>query len=109
MSCARWEWPERCIGGQGGWRDARSPDERGTRVGGVMGDQVEDCAEAAGVEGVEQTNKIGESAEDGVDRGVVGDVVAEVGHGGGVEGGDPGCVDAEGGQVVDAGEDAGEI
>ena len=53
--------------------------------------------------------EVGERAEDRIDVAVVGDVVAEVGHGRGVEGRDPDGVDAEGGEVVEAGEDAGEV
>ena len=78
-------------------------------VGGVVGDEVEDDSEVAGVGLMEEFVEIGEGAEDGVDGGVVGDVVAEVGHGRGVEGADPEGVDAEGDEVVEAGGDAGEI
>ncbi len=78
-------------------------------VGGVVGDEVEDELEATGVDGGDEPVEVGEGAEDGIDVAVVGYVVAEVGHGRGIERGYPDGFDAEGDEVVEAGEDAGEI
>ena len=50
-------------------------------VRGVVGDEVEDDAQIAHVRGVHEGVDVGQRAEQGVDVGVVGDVVAEVGHG----------------------------
>jgi hypothetical protein len=78
-------------------------------VGGVVGYEVEDDAQAFAVRGGEQGVEVGERAEERIDIRVVGDVVAEVGHGRGVEGRDPEGVDAEGDEVVQARGDAGEV
>ena len=78
-------------------------------VGAVVGDEVEDEFEASGVDGGEQAVEFGERAEERIDAGVVGDIVAKVGHGRGVDGRDPDSVDAELDEVVEAGEDAGEV
>ena len=53
--------------------------------------------------------EVGEGAEEWIDVAEDGDVVAEVGHGRGVEGGNPDGVDAERDEVVEAGDDTGEV
>ncbi len=78
-------------------------------VGGVVGDEVENKAQAASVDSGDEAVEVGEGAEEGIDVAVIGDVVAEVGHRRRVERRDPDGVDTEGGKVVDAGEDAGEV
>ena len=78
-------------------------------VRGVVGHQVDEQAHAAVVHGCDEVVEVVEGAEAGVDTGVVGDVVAEVGHRRGVEGGDPHDVDAEVGEVVEAGGQAREV
>ena len=50
-------------------------------VGAVIGDEVEEELQAASVDGGDQTLEVVERAEERVDAGVIGDVVAEVGHG----------------------------
>ncbi len=84
-------------------------EEPGVLVGAVVGDEVEDQLQAAGVRGGDQAVEVGERAEEGIDAGVVGDVVAEVGHGRGVERRDPDGLDAELDEVVEPRFDAGEI
>ena len=84
-------------------------DEPGVLVGGVVGDEVEEHLQAAAVGFVDEAVEVGEGAEERVDVGVVGDVVAEVGHRGGEDGGEPDGVDAEPLEVVEALDDAGEV
>src|SRR5262249_54254768 len=57
----------------------------------------------------DQPVEIGERAEDRIDAAIVRDVVAEIGHGRGVERRDPDGIDAEPGQIVRAFDDAGEV
>ena len=59
--------------------------EPGVPVGGVVGDQVDDQAQAALVGGGQKTIEVAEVAEQRIDPAVVGHVVAEVGQGRRVE------------------------
>ena len=83
--------------------------EPGVLIGGVVGDEIEDDAEVEGVGLVDEGVEVIEGAEEGIDVAVVGDVVAEVGHGGWVDGGDPDGVDPEFCEVGEAGGDAFEV
>ena len=78
-------------------------------VGGVVGDDVHHHLDASGVEGGDHAVEVLQGADLGGDLAVVVDVVTAVGQGGGVEGGEPDGVDAEGRQVGDAAGDAGEV
>jgi hypothetical protein len=78
-------------------------------VGGVVGDDVEDDADAEGVCLGDHLLRLGERAEGGVDGPVVGDVVAPVRHGRGVPGVDPDGVDAQLRQVREAGAQARDV
>lgn len=78
-------------------------------VGDVVGDDVDDDAQAeVGGFGDELLGLV-EGAEGGVDGAVVGDVVAAVDHRGGVPGGEPDGVDAEVGEVGQSRPDAREV
>ena len=83
--------------------------EPGVRVGAVVGHDVDDDPDAQRVRLRDQRLGLGQGAEDRVDVAVVGHVVAGVGHRRGVPGAEPDRVDAERGQVVQAGPDAGEV
>jgi hypothetical protein len=76
---------------------------------GVGRHQVEQHPEPAAVGGGEQPVEVLEGAVRGIDPGVVADVVAEVGHGGGVDRREPDRVRAEPGDVVEAPLDAGKV
>ena len=95
---------------------ARGPRrlEPGVAVGGVVRDPVDDDPDAARVRLADQPVGVGEAAEQRVHAGVVGHVVAEVGHRRGVEGRQPDRVDPQRGrravvEVVQVGDDAGEV
>jgi hypothetical protein len=72
-------------------------------VGGVVGDQVDDDAQAQVVGVADQGVRVQQRPEHRVHRAVVGDVVPGVGLGGGVEGAEPYGVDAEVAQVREPG------
>jgi hypothetical protein len=78
-------------------------------VGGVVGDEVDDDPQSEVVGAPDQVVGVGEPAEERVDVAVVGDVVAVVVLGGGVERGDPQRVDAEVGQVGQPRGDPGQV
>jgi hypothetical protein len=78
-------------------------------AGGVVGHQVDDHPDAVVVGVVEEVVEGLHVAEDGVDVARVGDVVAVVDHGGGVERGQPDGVDAEELQVAQPGAHAFEV
>jgi hypothetical protein len=78
-------------------------------VGGVVGHPVDQDAKAEPVRLGEQVVEVVEGAEQGIDVAVVGDVVAEVGHGRAVERRQPDGVDAEVDQVAQPSPDAGEV
>ena len=78
-------------------------------VGGVVRDDVDDDADAAGVQGFEHGVEVVEGPQARVDVAVVRHVVAAVGELGGIEGTQPDRVDAEFAQVVGAGGDARQI
>jgi hypothetical protein len=75
----------------------------------VVGHEVEHQLEAAAVDLRQQGVEVGECAEDGIDGAIVGDVVAEVGHGRDEDGREPYSVDAQRNQVIEALPDAGEV
>ena len=76
----------------------------------MVGHPVDDDLHAPFVGACHEGVEVGERAEHGVHIGVVGHVVSEVGHRGGIEGRDPQGVDAErAGQVVELGGDTGQI
>ena len=77
--------------------------EPGVDVRGVVEDHVDDDADAALVGLVHQVAEVLHGAVARVDVRVVGDVVAAVAHGGGVEGRDPDRVHAQPRQVVQTG------
>ncbi|GAV95278.1 hypothetical protein ADENT20671_2062 [Actinomyces denticolens] len=83
--------------------------EPGVAVGGVVGDDVDDDADAVGGEGGDHAVEVLQGADLGGDVAVIVDVVAAVGQGGGVEGGQPDGVDAEGGEVGGAVGDTSEV
>ena len=83
--------------------------EPGVLVGGVVGDDVDDDLDAAGVGIVGEVVEVGQGAEPGVDAAVVADVVAAVGERGGVERRQPDGVDPEVGQVAQPAADTGEV
>jgi hypothetical protein len=82
-------------------------------VGGVVGHPVDDHAQAARARLGDELVEVGERAEARVDVGVVGDVVAEVGHRRGVERRQPDAPDAKGrrgpGEVVEPSGDAAQV
>ena len=92
---------------------ARAGGQRGLEpdvlVGGVVGHQVDDHAQAEAVRALEHRVEVGERAEQRVDVAVVGHVVAGVGLRGPVERREPHGVDAELGQVVQARGHAGQV
>ena len=75
----------------------------------VVGHQVDDHADAAGVRLGEHRVEVGERAESRVDVAVVGDVVAGVALRRRVEGGEPDRVDPQFLQVAEPARDAGEV
>jgi hypothetical protein len=78
-------------------------------VGRVVGDQVDDEADAAGMRLGDQLVEVVERAEDGIDVAVVGDIVAGILLRRGHERRQPQRVDAELGQVVEVRRDAPQI
>ncbi len=83
--------------------------EPGVLVGGVVDDQLDHDLHVALVGGVEELLEVVERAVGGVDVDVVGDVVAVVAQGRGEEGQEPEAGDAEVLEVVEAGDQAGEV
>ena len=71
-------------------------------VGGVVDHEVGDHPDAAVARGAHELDEVAERAEPRVDGVVVGDVVAVVAVGRGVERHQPEAGDAEPGEVVDA-------
>ena len=78
-------------------------------VGGVVDDEVEDQADAAFLEDVGELGEVAERAEPGVDRVVVGDVVAVVAVRAREEGLQPDAVDAQVLEMVDPVDEALEV
>ena len=78
-------------------------------VGAVVGDDVDDDADAEGLGGVDQGLGVVHGAEERVNAPVVGDVVAGVLLRGGEEGGEPDGVHAQGGDLGQLGGDAGKV
>ncbi len=83
--------------------------EPGVLVGDVVGHDVDEGADAQFACLGDELLRLGEGAERGVDHPVVGDVVAAVLHRGQVPGVEPQGVDAEFGEVGEAGPDAREV
>jgi hypothetical protein len=75
----------------------------------VVGDDVDDQPQAVGVGVRDQGVEVGERAEQRVDAPVVGHVVPAVGHGGGLERGQPDRVHAQLREVGQAGTDPLEV
>jgi hypothetical protein len=80
----------------------------------VVRDEVDEHADAAPVRLLEQMVEVVERAEDRIDVAVIGDVVAEIGHRGAIEGREPHRVDAQRRrrsvvQMVEAPRDAAQI
>ncbi len=75
-------------------------------VGGVIRHEIENQLEAAFMDSPQQLVEVGQGPEDRVDVAVVGDVVAEISHGRGVEGRNPNPLDAQPGQVIQPLQDA---
>ncbi len=84
-------------------------DEPWVLVGGVVDDQVHEDLDAASVGRGEQLVEVGEGAKGGVDVLVVADVVAVVVLGRAVDRAEPEHVDPELSQVVELGDDAGQV
>jgi hypothetical protein len=84
-------------------------DEGGVFVRGVVEDLINDDLQAKVMGAGNHDVEIGEGAEDGVDIGIVGHVIAHIGHGRAEEGGKPDGIDAQGGNVVEASGDTGQI
>ena len=78
-------------------------------VGGVVDDEVDEDAHAALIAGVGELDEVAEGAVAGIDVVVVGDVVAVVAHGRGLEGHEPDGGDAEALEVVEAAHEAAEV
>ena len=57
----------------------------------------------------DQRVEIGQRAEDRIDIAVIGDVIAEIGHRRGEKGRQPDRIDAERGDIIEPGGDAGQI
>src|SRR3569833_573062 len=69
-------------------------------VGGVVGNEVEDQAKSTAMCLLKQSIEVFHGAEDRIDTAVVGNIVSEVGHGGGIDRRDPDGVDAKLNQIV---------
>ena len=69
-------------------------------VGGMVGYEIENKLEAAFMDGLQQLIEVGQGSKNAVDIAVVGDVVAEVGHGRRIEGRDPHRFDPQAGEVI---------
>ena len=93
----------------GSSRLERDADEPLVLVRGVVGDPVEDHAQAAPVRLLDERVGVGKRAEGRVDVRVVAYVVAEVRHRRAVEGREPEGVDAQIHEMVEAGGDSGEV
>jgi len=78
-------------------------------VRGVGEHEVGDDLQAEGVGAFDQAVEIGQGPEHRVDVAIVGDVIAEILHRRGEEGAEPDGVDAERGDVVEAGGDPGQV
>src|SRR5215469_15401212 len=78
-------------------------------VGGVVDDEVDEDAEAALIAGMGEFDEVAERAVAWVDVVVVGDVVAVVAHGRGLEGHEPDGSDAETLEVIEAAHEAAEV
>jgi hypothetical protein len=94
--------------GRAWWGQARTLEPR-VLVAGVVDDELDHDLHAALMGGVEDQLEVVQGTVAGIDVDVVGDVVAVVAQGRGEEGEHPEAGDAEVLQVVELGEEAGEI
>jgi len=78
-------------------------------VGAVVGHEIENELEAAPVRLFGQAVHVRERAEEGIDIGVVGDVIAEIGHRRGIDRRDPDRIDTEPDEMIEPRQDAGQI
>jgi len=78
-------------------------------VRGVVGHQIEQQLEAMAVRCIKQRVEIGQRAEQRIDRAVIGDVVAEIGHGRDEDRRQPDGVNTEVGEIRQARNDARKI
>jgi len=78
-------------------------------VGGVVGHEVDQHPQPAGVRRGQQPVEVGEGAEHRVDHAMIGDVVAEVDHRRGVERRQPDRIHSEVDQVVQPAGDPGQV
>ena len=83
--------------------------EPGVLVGGVVDAELDEDLHVALVGGCEEALEVFDGAVAGVDGSVVGDVVAVVAEGRGIEGEEPEAGDAEVLEVVEAGDEPGEV
>ena len=77
-------------------------------VGGVVRHEVEDQADTAGVEPLDQTVEMIKRAEEWIDAGELGDMVAEI-IGRGIDGTDPKRTDAEPLEIFETRQNAGQV
>jgi hypothetical protein len=75
----------------------------------VVQDEIEEDLEATTMGVGDEPVEVLDGPEQWVDCGMVGDVVAEVSARGGVDGREPDRIDAEGLDVVEMGDDAGQV
>ena len=75
----------------------------------MIGDEIEQHPEAAGVRLAKQAVEVGERAEARVDPAIIGDVIAEIGHRRGEDRRDPHGVDPKRDEVVEARLDAAKV
>ena len=93
----------------GGVRVAPGLLEPGMLVGSVVDHEVGDDPDAAGVGGLGQRLEVGDGADRGMDLAEIGDVVAVVLQGRGVDGHEPEAVDAQLLEVVELGSQADQV
>ena len=88
---------------------APRPFEPRMLIGGVVGDKVQDELEVALVGLVEQGVQILKGSEERMDIGVIGNVIAKIGHRRRIDGREPESVNTEPAQIIQFVGDSGEI
>ena len=78
-------------------------------VGGMVRHQIQDEFEVSVMNLLQELIKVVHRPEERIDRAIVGDIVAEIGHRRGIEGRDPECVNSKLHQVIQAAQDAPQI